>query len=178
MYYLHQNMCLEQSPEMQEFATWLLNVGTGEQLNNSEKLTIPQHMQCPDYDVSSLIQEVYPDIGVGEKDNQYFLDRNILAGTNDNVMQLNTQLLEKFPGERKVLLSANSVEFDDPGMNKYQPYSVEFLNSLVTSSLPLAHLALKVRCPGYVASKFGSIKGPLQWNKVEGVANQDKSFEV
>ena len=29
MHYLHQNMCLEQSPEMQEFANWLLSVGAG-----------------------------------------------------------------------------------------------------------------------------------------------------
>jgi hypothetical protein len=147
MYYLHQNMRLEQSPDMQDFATWLLNVGAGEQLDNLERLTIPQQMQCPDYTVSSLIQAIYPDIDVGEKDDQYFLDRNILAGTNDNVMELNANLLEKFPGEKKVLLSADSVEFDDPGMNKYQPYSVEYLNSLVSSSLPLARLALKVGCP-------------------------------
>jgi hypothetical protein len=159
MYYLHQNMRLEQSPEMQEFATWLLNVGAGEGLDNSERITIPQHMQCPDYTVSSLIQEIYPDIDVGEKDDQYFLDRNILAGTNDNVMELNAELLEKFPGEKKVLLAADSVEFDDPGMNDYQPYSVEYLNSLVSSSLPLAHLALKIGCPVMLLRNLDPSKG-------------------
>jgi PIF1-like helicase len=131
MYYLHQNMRLEQSPEMQEFATWLLNVGTGEELDNSERITIPPHMQCLDYTVTSLIQEIYPEIQVGEKDDQYFLDRNILAGTNDNVMELNAELLDKFPGEKKVLLRADSVELDDQAMNEYQPYAIEFLNSLV-----------------------------------------------
>ena len=147
MYYLHQNMRLEQSPEMQEFATWLLNIGAGEGLDNSERITIPQNMRCHDYTLNSLIEEIYPDIALGEKEDQYFLDRNILAGTNENVMELNSELLEKFPGEKKVLLSADSVEFDDPAMNAHQPYSVEFLNSLVSSSLPLAHLALKVGCP-------------------------------
>ena len=145
--HLHQNMHLEQSPEMQEFATWLLNVVAGEGLDNSERITIPHHMQCHNHTLTSLIQDIYPDIAVGEKDDQYFLDRNILAGTNENVMELNTELLEKFPGEKTVLLGADSVEFDDPGMNNYQPYSVEFLNSLVSSSLPLACLALKVGCP-------------------------------
>jgi hypothetical protein len=147
MYYLHQNICLEQSPEMQDFATWLLNVGAGEELDNSERITIPPRMRCPNYAVTSLIQEIYPDIQVGEKDDQYFLDRNILAGTNENVMELNAELLDKFPGEQKVLLSADSVELDDQAMNEYQPYAVEFLNSLVSSSLPLAHLTLKVGCP-------------------------------
>ena len=159
MYHLHQNMCLEQSPEMQEFATWLLNVGAGEGLDNSERITIPHHMQCHNHTLTSLIQDIYPDIAVGEKDDQYFLDRNILAGTNENVMELNTELLEKFPGEKTVLLGADSVEFDDPGMNNYQPYSVEFLNSLVSSSLPLACLALKVGCPVMLLRNLDPSKG-------------------
>ena len=44
MYHLHQNMRLEQAPEMQEFATWLLKVGAGEDLDNTERITIPQSM--------------------------------------------------------------------------------------------------------------------------------------
>ena len=46
-----------------------------------------------------------------------------------------------------MLLGADSVELSDEAMNEYQPYSVEYLNSLVSSSLPLAHLELKVGCP-------------------------------
>ena len=42
-----------------------------------------------------------------------------------------------FPGEKHQLLSADSVEFDDPAMNNHQPYSMEFLNSLVSGSLPI-----------------------------------------
>jgi hypothetical protein len=104
-------------------------------------------MITPHYTVDSLVEEIYPDLQVGDKEDQYFLDRNILACTNENVMELNDQLLEKFPGEKKVLLAADSVELEDQAMNEYQPYSVEFLNSLVSSSLPLAHLALKIGCP-------------------------------
>ena len=64
MYHLHQNMHLEQSPEMQEFAMWLLNVGAGEGLDNSECITIPHHMQCHNHTLTSLIQDIYPDIAV------------------------------------------------------------------------------------------------------------------
>lgn len=127
MYYLHQNMRLEQSPEMQNFATWLLNVGAGLELDNDERISIPQHMICPHYTVDSLVEEIYPELQVGDKEDQYFLDRYILACTNENVMELNDQLLKKFPGEKKVLLSADSVEMEDQAMNEYQPYSVEFL---------------------------------------------------
>ena len=75
------------------------------------------------------------------------MDRSILACKNDIVRQLNSELLELFPGDKEVLLSANTVQFDDPVMNEHQPYAPEYLNSLVSSSLPLARLGLKVGCP-------------------------------
>ena len=160
MHYLHQNMRLEQTPDMQEFAQWLLQVGAGTQaVNNTERITIPQHMICPDNSIDFLMDEIYPGIRHGDKDDQYFLDRSILACTNDIVMHLNSKLLEMFPGEEHVLLSADSVHFDDPAMNQHQPYSPEYLNSLVSSSLPLAHLALKVGCPIMLLRNLDPSKG-------------------
>ena len=153
-------MHLEQTPDMQEFAHWLLEIGAGTHLdNNIQTIDIPQHMICADNSINSLIEEIYPGIQHGNKDDQYFLDRSILACTNDIVMHLNSQLLEMFPGEKQVLLSADSVQFDDPAMNEHQPYSPEYLNSLVSSSLPLAHLALKVGCPIMLLRNLDPSKG-------------------
>ena len=144
MHYLHQNMRLEQSPDMQEFARWLLEVGSGTNLdNNTTTISIPNHMIIPDNSIISLIEQIYPGIQHGDKDDQYFLDRSILACKNEIVRQLNSELLELFPGDKEVLLSADSVQFDDPGMNELQPYAPEYLNSLVSSSLPLSHLVLQ-----------------------------------
>ena len=159
MHYLHQNMRLEQSPEMQAFANWLLNVGAGIEADNPDRVSLPQYMICPNYTVDNLVEEIYPGINHGDMEDQYFLDRSILACTNDNVMDLNAELLERFPGERHVLLSADSVKFDDAGLNEYQPYSMEYLNSLVSSSLPLAHLALKVGCPIMLLRNLDAPKG-------------------
>jgi hypothetical protein len=106
-----------------------------------------------------LIDHIYPGIQQGEKDDQYFLDRSILACTNDIVKNINSQLLDMFPGEKHQLLSANSVKFDDPAMNNHQPYSMEFLNSLVSGSLPLAHLHLKVGCPIMLLRNLDPSKG-------------------
>ena len=160
MHYLHQNMRLEQTPDMQEFAQWLLDVGAGSNLNNNTAtIPIPPNMICPNNSVGSLIEEIYPGIQHGEKDDQYFLDRSILACKNDIVTHLNSELLEIFPGEKEVLLSADSVQFDDPGMNELQPYAPEYLNSLVSSSLPLAHLGLKVGCPVMLLRNLDPLKG-------------------
>ena len=160
MHYLHQNMRLEQTPDMQQFANWLLEIGSGTGLdNNTPTIAIPQNMICPDNSINSLIDEIYPGIQHGDKDDQYFLDRSILACTNDAVMRLNSQLLEMFPGETHLLLGADTVQFDDPGMNEHQPYSPEYLNSLVSSSLPLAHLKLKVGCPIMLLRNLDPTKG-------------------
>ena len=160
MHYLHQNMHLEQTPDMQEFVHWLLEVGAGTNLdNNVSTIPIPPNMICPNNSVDSLIEEIYPGIQHGEKDDQYFLDRSILACKNDIVTRLNSELLEVFPGEKEVLLSADSVQFDDPGMNELQPYAPEYLNSLVSSSLPLTHLGLKVGCPVMLLRNLDPLKG-------------------
>ena len=153
-------MRLEQSPDMQQFAQWLLEVGAGTQLdNNVATIEIPPHMICPDNSVDSLIDQIYPGIQHGDKDDQYFLDRSILACKNDTVMLLNSEMLQKFPGEEHVLLSADSVQFDDQAMNDHQPYSPEYLHSLRSSSLPLARLALKVGCPVMLLRNMDPSKG-------------------
>ena len=157
VHYLHQNMRLEQSPEMQDFANWLLSVGAGTELDRSDTIAIPQHMICPDFEMGTLVDQIYPGIGHGEKDDQYFLDRNILSCTNDNVMDLNKELLSRYPGEEHVLLSVDSVE--DQGLIQYQPYTTEYLNSLVSSSLPLAHLKLKIGCPVMLLRNLDPSKG-------------------
>src|SRR5271154_2679333 len=159
MYYLHQNMRLEQTPEMEAFAQWLLDVGGGVDLDNSGKVEIPQYMHCVNETIDGLVDEIYPDIGHGDKDDEYFLDRNIMACTNDSVMDLNAELLNKFPGEKHVLLASDSVDLEDEGINEYQPYPVEYLNSLVSSSLPLAHLELKVGCPVMLLRNLDASKG-------------------
>ena len=90
MHYLHQNLCLEQSPDMQEFARWLLEVGSGTNLdNNTTIISIPNHMIIPDNLIISLIEQIYPRIQHGYKDDQYFLDRSILACKNEIVRILN-----------------------------------------------------------------------------------------
>jgi hypothetical protein len=76
--------------------------------------------------------------------DQYYLDRTILSGTNDDVDKIKAAILQKFPREETVLMSADSVPQDDEASHlNFQPYPMEFLNSVTASGLPLVMLALK-----------------------------------
>ncbi|OBZ77761.1 ATP-dependent DNA helicase PIF1 [Grifola frondosa] len=92
--------------------------------------------------MESLIAALYPGIEQGDKPDQYFLKRTILSSKNDAVDDINHAILEKFPGEKMVLMAADKVIRVE---NAHYP--IEYLNTINVSGLPLAHLALKPGCP-------------------------------
>ena len=137
-------MRLEQTAENVAHADWLLEIGGGRTVDDREQITIPEQMICADNSIDNIINFTYPDIEVGGHDDQYYLDRTLLSCTNDDVDNNNAMILARFPGVEKVLLSADSVESEEAD---FQPYPIEYLNSLKAGGLPLAKLALKVGCP-------------------------------
>ena len=52
-----------------------------------------------------------------------------------------------FSGHETLHTSADSVVLEDGAQDGFQPLPVEFLNSIPTAGLPLAHLKLKEGCP-------------------------------
>ena len=112
-----------------------------------------------DKTLESLINTVYPGIEHGNKSPEYFLDRTILACRNDEVDDINEAVLAKFPGNATTLMSADSVQTQGEAENDYQPYPVEYLNSLRASGLPLAKLTLKPGCPIMLLRNLDPIKG-------------------
>src|SRR6202167_3833817 len=146
MFFLKKNMRLDRTPESDLFAKYLLEVGAGKNSNPDGTVTLYPSMCCGDT-VDSLIDAIYPSIAQGEKPDVYFKDRTLLSCKNDDIDDLNMDILTKFPGEEKVLRSADSIVTDRGVAIDYQPYPVEYLNSLNASGLPLARLALKPGCP-------------------------------
>ena len=141
VHFLRKNMRLDRTPESDVFAKYLLDVGAERNSNPDGTVTLPAHMRCGD-SVDSLIDAIYPGITQGGKPDKYFAECTLLSCKNDNIDDLNEDILAKFPGEEKILMSADSVTTDD-GL----AYPVEYLNSLNVSGLPLAKLALKPGCP-------------------------------
>jgi hypothetical protein len=136
-------MCLNQSPQNIGFAQWLLDVGEGKGLSPEKTMSLPAAMLTPHNTLQSLISLIYPNIAVQPKSNSFYLDRTILSTKNDAVDEINTDISDLFPGEEVTLLGFDSVTDTANG----QDYPVEYLNSIKTSGLPLAHLKLKKGCP-------------------------------
>ena len=143
---LEKNERLDRTPESEAFASWLLEVGRGYNLPADNSITLPPEMCCGD-NPESLISTIYPAIAEPNHSDQYFLERTILSGKNDDVDEMNASILQKFPGQETVLWSADNVDMEHVHANEAQLYPPEFLATLKASGLPLARLALKPGCP-------------------------------
>ena len=147
------------------FAKWQLEVGHGKHTDETGCITLPDHFRCPENTVASLINTIYPGINQLPIPDAYFAERTILMSCNNDVDDINEEMLELFPGEERVFMSADSVK--DNGEEELL-YSVEHLNSINCSGLPLSKLKLKVGCPVMIFRNL---------NPGEGVCNGTRVIE-
>ncbi|KNZ78955.1 ATP-dependent DNA helicase PIF1 [Termitomyces sp. J132] len=115
-------------------------------------------MICDDSSIKGLISSTYPHIN-HYQDDQYYLDRTILSGKNSDIEDINSEVLQKYLGEEKVMQSADSVMSNDGNVNDLTLYPMEYLNSLKASNLPLAKLALKIGVPVMLLRNLDTTKG-------------------
>ena len=162
--HLHQNMWLNTIIAAEgNFARWQLEVGQGRHTDEEGNISLPGNFKCAENIVASLIDTIYPGIGTPNLPNpeQYFSECTILSCLNTEVDSLNAQVLRRFPGDAQVFSSADSIPTseqsgeDDPMLN----YSVEYLNSINCSGLPLARLELKLGCPIMVLRNLDAAHG-------------------
>jgi len=162
--YLTQNMRLGGANARQEdkdFAKWLLDVGSGRNIDPAGNIELPETMKLLSNTVPSLMDSIYPGIATipaNHDQDKYFLERTILSARNDDVDELNKMLLHKFQGEESVFNSADSV-IREEGVDSEFEYPVEYLNSIRASGLPLSKLALKVGCPIMVLRNLDPANG-------------------
>ncbi|KNZ76169.1 hypothetical protein J132_11288 [Termitomyces sp. J132] len=121
-------------------------------------------MICDDNSVIGLISFTYPHID-HHQDDQYYLDHTILSGKNSDVEDINSEVLQRCPGEDKILQSADSIIYDG-NPDGLGMYPMEYLNSLRASSLPLAKLALKISVPVMLLRNLDITKGLCNWTRI------------
>ena len=128
-----------------DFSSYLLTTGNGMAQKHPEigedAVQIPKKYLVDD--LETLINRVFPRIHEGYAD-KYFISRcAILTPINDNVDKINNIIMDKYPGEGRTYLSADTVAEED----MQHAYPTEFLNSITLSGMPPHSTALKVGAP-------------------------------
>jgi PIF1-like helicase/Helicase len=160
--HLRENMRIRQSADSLAFSRWLLDIGHGRgslSTDRSGTVSIPSHMLCASQD--DLINTVYGHI---DRYNSmppphFFQQRAILAPTNEEIRNLNSLILSRFPGDSKTFSSADSYSFESPTREENDNIPLEFLHGLNPTGLPLAHLSLKIGCPVILLRNIDKRKG-------------------
>ncbi|KAF5466120.1 hypothetical protein F2P56_016075 [Juglans regia] len=141
---LSENMRARFDPN---FSNYLLQVGNGTTpITIENKIKIPNEMLIPyRNDVESLddlIDAVFQDIGSYSENLSEMTNRAILTPKNNSVDEINTILIQRFPGTVTQYYS-----FDETIDTSEQGIMEDFLNTLTPNGLPPHELLLKKNCP-------------------------------
>ena len=129
------------------FSNYVLKIGNGtEETISGDYVRLPDDIVIPytptEEPVNKLIEAVFPSLHENAASGSYMSARAILSTKNEYVDDLNTKMIDRFPGQEKVYYSFDSVE-DDPRNN----YPIDYLNNITPNGLPPHVLKLKVNCP-------------------------------
>lgn len=154
---LHENMRLTNHPFDRQFALWLRQLARGD-LNEDDTIQLPPFLLCQPNTLQELIKHAYPDIA-SPHDDSYFLQRCILCPRNRDVREINSIVLDNFPGTVHEMWSVDkAVDPDNPQVVETN-YTPEFLHSLTPSGFPPADLKLKKGCPIIVLRNLQPSRG-------------------
>jgi hypothetical protein len=170
---LVQNMRVDRNAL--EFSEFLMDIGNGVGTEISNLIDIPGHLFTPENNLDSLISFVYDDFEINCLSTDYLSNRAILTPTNSNVDQINSKVLDMFPGATKVYLSADSVEAAETVNSNLYP--VELLNSLAPNGIPSHELRLKVGVPIIILRNLILVSRDLKFfNDFKVLVSRDLKF--
>ncbi|CAE6459466.1 unnamed protein product [Rhizoctonia solani] len=154
-------MQLQGDPEAEEFAHWLLEIGEGAAIQDGfeASITFSREMLVPSWD--ALIAAIYANLATpGQATDDLLQNATILASQHDDVNVLNDKMLNILPGNMEIIHSTDKLQFeagiDDEETKHLTP---EFLGSLISSSIPMAELKLKLGCPVMIMHNLAPANG-------------------
>ena len=128
-----------------DFAAYLLAIGNGTAEVHTDVgediIQIPKEYLVDTMD--ELINKVFPNIEDGYTDKYFAAKHAILTPKNENVDRINEIIMDKFLGEGKTYLSADTVGEED----SYNASPTEFLNSITLAGMPPHSMTLEVTAP-------------------------------
>ncbi|RCV06716.1 hypothetical protein SETIT_1G185800v2 [Setaria italica] len=109
--------------------------------------------------IDTLIDRVFPNLHCEYTSAAYMRELAILSTRNEHVDAVNAFMIERFPGNKKVYYSFDSIEDD-----LWNNYPLDFLNSITPNGLPPHELTIKKNCPVILLRNLDP-QWPLQWHK-------------
>ena len=145
-----------------QFSSYLITIGNGTAEVHAEvgedMIQIPREYLVDTLD--ELINSVFPQLEEGYADKYFVSKRAILTPVNENVDRINELIMDRFPGEGKVYLSADSVAEED----LQNAYPTDFLNSVTLFGMPPHSMTLKVGAPVMLLRNLRAGPGNGLWN--------------
>jgi hypothetical protein len=154
--------------QLSRFSEFLLSVGNGtiDELEytlengthiSTDYISISNDMIIRGDNLITLLREIYPRLyqPVPDTDATALIDSTVLTPTNKEVQVINELVLNTLPVESSTYLSAD-IACD---IDQQVSVPVEFLNSVVSGSLPPHKLILKVGAPIMLLRNLNPVKG-------------------
>ena len=98
-----------------EFSDYILRLGEGIEDNvteiNENSVMIPQKYLV--HDIISLIERVFPNLGETTADWKELIEGTIYTPLNAHMQKINVICITRFPGERKIYISNDSIIQED-----------------------------------------------------------------
>ncbi|KAM6547865.1 hypothetical protein CsatB_019541 [Cannabis sativa] len=141
------------------FSNYVLEVGNGMPPNTvNEIIKIPHQMLIPYIEekisVDQLIEDVFNNLTDFSNNISTMMNRAILTPKNDFVDEINTLLINRFPGEAQRYYS-----YDETIDVSEQPVMEDFLHKLTPNGLPPHELILKKNCPIMLLRNINASEG-------------------
>lgn len=146
----------EDPTALQNYASWLLNIGNGLLNSADNELLLPEHLCMPPASsLSTFLNWVLPDLANNLTNPTWIAERAILAPHHCDVDDLNSSIIADIPGDAWDLYSADSAAKDENVLN----VPTELLNSLNPAGLQKHHLVLKPNMPVMLIRNLNANRG-------------------
>ena len=155
-----------QDDEQKQFVDYLLKIGEGKEIVHDnigeDMIKLPDKIIFDkNNSIELFISKLFYNLDDNYKNRRGYVDyiknRAILTPKNEDVDSINEQIINIFPGDARVFLSADSVE--DKNEVHLGLYPVEFLNTLTPSGTPPHKLVLKEGVPIILLRNLNPIEG-------------------
>ncbi|KAF0297588.1 hypothetical protein FJT64_004932 [Amphibalanus amphitrite] len=139
-----------QQAELEEFSTWLLQLGNGELPTDAEgRVTLPPALVL-EAELPAVIDWTFGNL----TDADSMASRAVLAPTNSTVDSVNSYVTDIFPGQAVECLSVDATVGEEQ-----EPVPQEYLNGLCVPGLPPHHLLLKPGMPVILLRNIDPARG-------------------